>query len=62
MSIGNILIRPQVLERRPSDDDAYALDLFFGLTSRLAADFARGGTASKKVVAAIETEMQAFVG
>ncbi len=62
MSIGNILIRPQVLERRPSDDDAYALDLFFGLTSRLAADFARGGTASQKVVAAIETEMQAFVG
>jgi len=49
MSIANVLIRPQLLERRPSDDEAVALDLLTGLGSRLLADFLQGGPASRKI-------------
>jgi hypothetical protein len=60
MSIGNILIRPQMLERRPGDEGAQALDLLTGLMSRLIEDFARNGDASRIVFGALRAEALAF--
>lgn len=62
MSIGNILIRPQMLDRPSGDDGAQALDLLMGLSSRLVEDFIRGGAASRKVIAAIGAEASGFTG
>jgi hypothetical protein len=62
MTIGNVLIRPQVLDRRPSDDEAAALDMLTGLGTRLIADFMSGGPASKKIATAIEAGAQQFIG
>lgn len=62
MSIGNIYIRPQMLERRSGDAGAQALDLLTGLASRLIEDFVRGGAASRKIVAALQHEINAFTG
>ena len=56
MSIGNILIRPQLLARQNNDADAQTMDLFFGLMMQLSQDFAAGGNSSKKIIAAIGDE------
>lgn len=61
MSIANVLIRPQVLDRRPTDDEAVALDLLTSLGSRLAIDFAQGGPASVKIVAATQSGANHFI-
>lgn len=62
MSIGNIYIRPQLLERRPADDEAVALDLLTGLGSRLLVDFLQGGPASKKIADASQAGVLEFIG
>src|SRR3954468_14973378 len=61
MSFANVLIRPQLLDRRPSGDEAVALDLMTGLGSRLLADFMRGGPASRKISAASEIGAIQFI-
>ena len=61
MSIANVLIRPQVLERRPSDDGAAALDMLTGLGSRLLVDFLRGGPASRKIADATQAGAAGFI-
>ena len=60
MSIGNVLIRPQLLDRRPTDEGAQGLDLLTGLGSRLLEDFLRGGSASQKIAAALEASATDF--
>lgn len=61
MSIANVLIRPQLLERRAADDEAVALDMLTGLGSRLLADFLQGGPASRKIVEASQAGAQQFI-
>lgn len=61
MSIANVLIRPQLLERRPTDDEAVALDLLSGLGSRLLADFLQGGPASRKIADASQAGVLQFI-
>ena len=61
MSLGNVLIRPQVLNRRAINDDAQLMDLLIGLATRLLEDFLRGGAASRKIVHAVEKTQEDFV-
>lgn len=61
MSITNVLIRPQLLNRRPTDDEAAALDLLTGLGSRLLVDFLQGGPASQTIASAAQTGATDFI-
>jgi hypothetical protein len=61
MSLGNILIRPQMLDRRPLSTEAEVMDLLTALASRLVEDFMRGGAASTQIVAACSEIMAAFI-
>ncbi len=61
MSLGNVLIRPQLLDRRPLDSDAQVVDLLTALSSRLIEDLLRGGPATEKIVAACKQSITGFV-
>jgi hypothetical protein len=61
MSIANVLIRPQLLDRRPAGDEAVPLDLLTGLGSRLLADFLQGGPASRKITDASQAAAIKFI-
>jgi hypothetical protein len=61
MSLGNILIRPQMLDRRPLSTEAEVMDLLTALASRLVEDFMRGGAASTQIVAACSESMADFI-
>ncbi len=61
MSVGNVLLRPQPFRRRFASDEARLVDLTVGLMARLTEDFARGGGASKIIVASVQAQMEGFI-
>ena len=61
MSLGNVLIRPQILNRRAINDEAQLVDLLTGLAARVLEDLLRGGAARPKIEAAMKACEATFV-